>query len=107
MALKLPFKDFPAFVERIVLDGDQYQLRFWWNTVGQYWTLQISALNGTVILAGIKIVLNYELIHDFAWMGGPPGALYAIDSTEELTTISRDDLPSGAVYLVYVPEDEL
>jgi hypothetical protein len=105
--VKLPFKDFAAFIEKVVLDGVPYQLRFRWNTVGEYWTLQISSIAGTIILAGIKIVLNYELIRDFRWLGGPPGELYAIDTTGELSTISRDALPDGTVYLRYVPEADL
>jgi len=107
MAVKIPFKDYPSFVERVVLDGTPYRLRFRWNTTGQFWTLQILTAAGVVILAGIKIVLDYELIHDYAWMGGPPGELYAVDPTGELTTIGRNDLPNGTVYLKYIPVAEI
>lgn len=107
MAVKIPFKNFPAFVERVAIDGVPYRLRFWWNTTGEYWTMQILSATGSVILSGIKLVLNYELIHDFAWLGGPPGELYAVDPTGELTRIGREDLPQGNVYLRYIPAGEL
>lgn len=103
----IPFKDYSAFVEKVVLDGIPYQLRFWWNTTGEYWTMQMLNLSGTVLLSGIKIVLGIELISSFAWMGLPPGELYAVDTTGELDQIGEDDLSDGAVFLRYIPEDEL
>ena len=103
----IPFKDFPAFVEKVVLDGVPYQLRFWWNSTGEYWTLQMLNNSGTILLSGIKIVLGIELISAFVWMGLPPGELWAIDSTDELDRIGLNDLSSGAVYLRYIPESEL
>ena len=103
----VPFKDYPAFIERVVLDGTPYKIRFRWNTVGLYWTIQFLTVDGTILISGIKIVLGYELINDHVWIGSPPGELYAIDPTGDLATIGRDNLSNGTVYLRYIPEADL
>lgn len=105
--LKIPFKDFPSFTERISLDGVPYRFRFRWNTRGEFWTMDIFSQDSTAIILGVKLVLDYELIANFAWMGLPPGELWAVDTTGSLLTIGRDDLPDGTVQLQYTPEADL
>jgi len=69
--------------------------------------MSIASPDKTPLVDGIKIVLDYELISAFRWMGLPPGELRARDTTGKLERIGRDDLPSGLVQLIYTPEAEV
>jgi len=104
--LQVPFQDFPAFSETTALDGQVYRLTFRWNTRGQYWTLKVSQADGTPILSGIKLVPDYELISAYVDMGPPPGLLFVVNPSGQLYTVTRDNLPSGEIALVYMTEAE-
>lgn len=105
--LRIAFAEYPAFSQTVVLDGTAYRLRFQWNTRGQYWAMDLATQDKTPIVTGIKLVLDYELIGAYHAIGTPPGELWALDSTEKLLRIGRDDIKDGPVKLVYIPEAEV
>ena len=104
----IPFAEFPSFTEEITLDGTPYKVSFNWNTRGEYWTVSFTDREENVLAAGIKLVLEYELIADYPDRGLPPGHLYVIDTTNSKEPIGRNDFHNErALTLVYIPEDEV
>lgn len=102
----IPFPGQASFSEEITLENKVYRFRFDWNTSGQYWSMSIYNRDLELLVSGIKIVLDYELISDYAYMGLPEGEIYAMDTSNELLTIGRNDI-GDRVFLAYVESSEL
>ncbi len=100
------FNDYADYSESVVLDGSPYRLAFSWNTRGEYWSLTVSDSSGNVLVDGLKLIINFELISEYAAAGFPLGALMAIDTTGTLTRIGRNDL-GEKVKLYYLTGEEL
>ena len=106
MPLIIPFRNLPAFKETVVLDGETFIFSFQYNTRGDYWTMDISDKNQVLLMAGLKVVLGYELIQRYGTREQPAGEIYPIDVTETIERIGRNDLPAP-VEMTYITEDEL
>ncbi len=102
----IPVFEYPAYSESVVLEGEPFRLSFIWNTRGEYWSMTISDKHGDVLLDGLKIVLGFELIEEYADGRLPPGALLAVDTTGTLERIGRDDL-GAKVKLFYITSAEM
>lgn len=102
----IPFSGNASFSQEVTLDGVAYRFQFSWNVRGNFWSMTIMDRDLNVLVAGVKIVLSYELIADWVGRSLPPGELYAIDTTSELLAIGRDDM-GDLVTLGYVPEAEV
>ncbi|MCK4522420.1 MAG: hypothetical protein KAU20_07645 [Nanoarchaeota archaeon] len=77
-----------------------------WNTREQCWTLTFMDHDENVLVAGIKIVLDAELLRDFPDRNLPAGALVAISDDESKIRIGRHDLGVD-VSLIYASEEEV
>jgi len=99
--------DVSAYQFQITLDGEIYIFVFRWNTVHEYWTLDILDFASTPLAVGIKITINYPLTHRYASSLLPPGELIAIDGSGNLERIGREDLAEDSVVkLLYVTKQE-
>ncbi len=78
------------FYFTVDLDGIDYQLRFTYNQRDQHWYFDLSDVEGNIIRAGIKIVINFPLLRLLASFVRPPGELIAIDTRQTLTQAARD-----------------
>lgn len=103
----IPFAEFPAFTEEVVLDNTPYRFQFIWNYRGQYWSLSIFDRELAPKVQAIKVVVEYELLKMYHALDVPPGELYTTDTTEEVQRIERETIQNGDVELVYIPEAEL
>lgn len=107
MTEKIPFfNEFDSFEQEIVLEDSVYNLKFNYNSRGDFWTMSVRAPDLTVLVGGVKVVLNYELINQ--WLPGreiPPGEIFTVDTTDGELRINRDNLGLVA-NLFYIPEGE-
>lgn len=76
----------PCFEEVVSIDGIYYKFRFQWNSRDTCWLLNISDINDSPLICGIKLVINYELIRQYAALIMPKGYLFLLD-------LSGTDLP--------------
>lgn len=107
MSVIIPFfNDQASFQEEVTLDGIPYLFKFTYNNRYDFWSMDILTKDEEPIVQGLKIVLNYELISRFRYLGVPAGELYAIDSTEKETRVNRENL-GNTVQLFYVESSEL
>ncbi|MCK5609855.1 hypothetical protein KAR91_48735 [Candidatus Pacearchaeota archaeon] len=102
----IPFAEFPAFTEEIILDNIPYRFTFTWNGRGEFWVFSIADRDEVKLISGIKVLIDFELLRKYPGRGTPPGELYAIDPSGQLETIGRNDFQDQAS-LVYVEEDEV
>ena len=102
----IPFAEFPAFTQEIILDNVPYRFSFNWNTRGEFFTMSIADRDEVKLLSGIKLVMDFELIRRYPGRGQPPGELYVIDPSGQLERVGRNDF-QDKVSLVYVEENEV
>lgn len=81
----LPIKQdgYPAYDFDVELDGSEYNLDFLWNERDEHWYFTLSDSEGDIIVAGVKIVVDWNLLRKCADARKPPGELIAIDTNEE------------------------
>lgn len=91
--LVIPTTNDPNYRIRTRLDGRDFELHFLWNQTDERWVLAIYDERGTLLIAGIRLVANRELLrysHHDARM--PPGALIVVDTTPDGSPPGLDEL---------------
>lgn len=84
MALQIPFPNqFADFKQDVLLDDIAYRFRIRYNTRADSWHLTVADLDDVVLIAGIKLVENWELLTDFPDRGLPVGVLMVIKTVPE------------------------
>jgi len=103
----LPLRnDLPHFKFRTELDGAGYVFEFWWNDRAGAWFMSISDTDDVMILAGVRVVVDFPLAARFHDERLPPGVLVAQDTTGARQDPGLEDLGVRTV-LLYFPSSEL
>lgn len=105
--LKIPFSNYSSFRQEMVFGLKAYIFQFNYNTRGDYWEFSISDKEQNVLVAGIKIVPDYELTNRYVHKGIPTDLLYALSTSTPNARIAVDDLAKGVFALVYVSPTDL
>lgn len=84
--------DDPFYSMTTVLDGSEYFFEFRYNQREDCWYFNISLTDGTLLVAGVKVICNRPLLKRFADTRLPAGQLVAIPNT-------NDDDPPGLLEL--------
>jgi hypothetical protein len=104
--IAIPLFDLASFTEEVILDDVPYRLTFQWNSRGEFWSMSISDSNNILLLSGIKLVINFELISEWHAIDLPAGELYIVDPTGSDAPIAFEDFGNGRLEIVYVSEAE-
>lgn len=107
MAVIIPSKKFAHYEMEVTLDGTPYIIIRKWNSRGGFWIMNWLDRNRNVLVNGLKIVVNYELIKWYPDRGLPPGLLIAVDDKATTGRIQRNDFTNGRLSLVYYEESEI
>lgn len=102
----IPVADYPTYSEELTIENVLYRFKISYNERGQHWALTIMDSNEVILIAGVKIVLGYELIKWYPDRGLPPGGIMVINMDDSVTEITRDNLGTD-IKIVYIPEAEL
>lgn len=97
----LPVSDHPFQVQDVTLDSVPYRLALQWNERGQGWSLSFLTPQDVPILFGLRLALSLDVLRFHHHLAVPRGHLVPVDASGKLLSVGRDDLPSGAVKLVY------
>lgn len=105
----VPTDELESFWEQTTtLDGAAYKLRFALNQRAACWYLDLLTLEGEAIACGMKLVCHWDLLRSSATPLRPPGRLYVLSKTTDLSTPGLLDFaPDGRCYLVYVTAAEI
>lgn len=106
MSFIIPTRSLPAYGFEISLEGSVYRLDFRWNSAYEFWTMDVRDRQNNVLIGGIKLVINYEILFRYSRGNVPPGSILPIDTTGKLARIGRNDL-GEAVKLVYLTRAEV
>lgn len=106
--LRIPTSTDPTvgnYVQRTRLDGKDYELGFDWNPRDKNWYLTLSDTNGSPIVSGVKIVLDFPLLYRVVDERAPTGELIASDLSGAQLPPKIDDLGTRVVLRYYPAED--
>jgi hypothetical protein len=97
--------DLPTYKYVIELDGTNYQLEFTFNPrvnndEGR-WFVSLSDQTGALLIAAVPVRATWPLFDRFKGRGGPPGTLFAFDTTGNNEDPGRFDL-GDRVRLLYL-----
>lgn len=83
MIVEIPITQEGAHFEFFTeLDGGaSYRLTFRWNARVGAWFMDLADGDGSLIVAGVRVVLNIPLLGKVADSRRPPGELFAIDTS--------------------------
>lgn len=97
--------DLPWYTETVELNGVQFRLTFAYNTRDERWYLDIAKPDGTMILAGQPIIVDYPMLKRFVNQDLPYGFLLAVDSTDKGEEAEEEDLGNRVKLIFSTPED--
>lgn len=109
MPTKLFFDDTTTdFEYSTTLSGQEYILRFTYNTVSATWQMSVTDYTGTPSLSGVTLVTAYPLNDIYKAFNLPDGVLVVVQQSEgSLLTPSRHSFSEGVHELWYYTREEL
>lgn len=96
----VPWRNLPNWQQEIVMDGIVYHLSFHWNSLNEFWSMDIYDRDQNPIILGIKLVVNYDVTSHYINENLFPGTLLVIDFSREVEVIGREDM-GDRVQLIY------
>jgi hypothetical protein len=84
--MNLPLTLNPEETFQITLFDIFYNIRQLWNTVGQFWTLDIRDSDNNALVLGVKLVCGIFLLDQY------PQVRFNLKCDNDLTDPSRDNL---------------
>lgn len=102
--IAIPMTDAAEFSESMSLDGNEYKLHFYWNTRGAFWSMDIADANGTSLISGIKLIMNFPMLMQHTESGIPQGQFLIVDPNQktQFNEPGRFDFVNGRLQLVYL-----
>jgi len=105
--ITIPVRAVAEYSIDVDLDARPFTMIFKWNYRGQYWTVEFWTREGVLIHGGVKVVPDYDLLHNTRHIAAlPQGALMVIDTTQSGKAIVFADL-GKRLHIDYTPEAEL
>lgn len=103
--IKTQFNESSSFIETVTLDNKLYQLYFDWNVRDEHWSMTIRDKNENVLVAGIKIIADYELISMYRYLDIPQGYLVAADTSGQGLDPGFDDFGTRVLLMYFSPDE--
>ena len=105
--ITIPVRAVAEYSIDVDLDNRPFTLIWKWNYRGQYWSVEFWTREDVLIHGGIKVVPDYDLLHNTRHIPElPQGAFMVIDTTESSEAIVFADL-GVRLQIVYITEDEV
>jgi len=75
-----------AWKQQVILDGSAYYIECFYNETKNFWSMNLYDSENTLIIAGFKLVPNYNLLLRHTDEGLPQGNLYCFADNDETPT---------------------
>lgn len=93
--LSIPTSDDPFYTQVTDLDGVNYILDFRYNQREDAWYFDVSLVDETKLVSGVKVVCGAQLLDRFADERLPPGQLIAVNNEPDDNTPGMTELGIG------------
>lgn len=84
----------------VALAGRVYRFRLYYNNRAGLWTMDVCTSQDDVIVAGVVLLSDWELLGHFPDLRLPPGPLYCVDTSGRSEDPGPDEL-GGRVIVVF------
>lgn len=101
----ITLRSIPDYTLEVTLEEVVYQFRIRWIERAAQWSLDILDRAGVLLLGGLAMVLDSELLRSHTGRGLPPGVLVLIDPSGRTHAVTFDDLEERCA-LIYLTEAE-
>lgn len=88
----IPFKRQAQFIEQIQLGGSVFYLIFKWNTLNEYWSMNILDGDENPLIFGVKVVTNFNLLEQYSMSEKPEGNIVCQNVVGGWEKIRRYDM---------------
>lgn len=102
----IPFKEPSFWQEQIQLSGVTYTLKFKWNALNKFWSMDIYLSDNVPVVVGVKIVNNWNLLEQYSMSNKPLGDILCQSIVGTFEKITREGM-TNASQLVYYEQGEL
>jgi hypothetical protein len=102
----IPFKKPAQWRQEIELDGALFILRFKWNALNEFWTMDVLDGDENPIVYGVKVVVNWNLLEQYSKTEKPAGDILCQNIVGGFDKIQRYDM-NRVAELVYYAQGEL
>lgn len=86
-----------------ILDDVEYQFVLQWLDRRQFWVLKIISARREVIIEGVRVVANSDMLQPYSDARLPPGQLVCHDTTNLQQDPGRDDWKERHILLYIQP----
>jgi hypothetical protein len=91
--IEIPVRsDILAYTINVILDGNEYVLRFTYSRRPERWIMDILDTQETVLKGGIPLLTNVDLIGIYGSTDLPQGKFVCVDITGNNKTAEENDL---------------
>lgn len=92
----------PFYSMTTTLSGSDFIFEFKYSQREACWYFDISLNDGTLLVAGVKVVCGVDLLARFADVRLPPGTLFAFPNSTDDSPPGLEDLgPEARITLLY------
>lgn len=103
--IRIPLRSLPDYIFEVTLEDVPYLFHVKWNVRSSRWTLDVSSIDGTLLIGGLSMLLQTEMLRAHPGRDLPPGALMLLDPSGDVTDVGYDDLEERCS-LIYLTEAE-
>ena len=103
MILEIAVPNVNDSFSRVVLDGEQYAIRFTWNMFANRWSFGLYTVQHEPIVVGIRIVPHFPLNLQLRDSSLPNGVFGVYTEHDE---VGRMDFVNGKARFVFVQNEE-
>lgn len=96
--------EYSSYDFQLDLEGATYLFTFRYNARADRWFMNISDENENVLIAGVPLITNYNLLAPYKNAKLPPGRFYMYDETGAERTAGREDFGT-TIKLFYVESE--
>ena len=102
----IPLVNDTAYNFDIALGNRSFNFFVDWNSLFEFWTIRILDANQDLVIQGLKLILNEEIILRYVDPRLPDGALAVVDTTTSKKRLGFESFVTTSS-LIFIPRDEL
>lgn len=101
----IPFNEDGSFLMQITLSSSIFNLQFHWNSLNEFWVMDIYDSGFVPVVFGIKIVPNYDISGQYTYSNMPSGDIVCQNFQNTFGDIGRFDMGSTCELVYYEPAE--